>query len=96
MHYPPRDTEQDGDPIGRRICNDNGTAVHDAEEVHIYWTRKSSGSGFDFGMAYYANLFGGKPIRLVNPEMVERTESKSFENVLLDLHAEYMATHPDS
>lgn len=80
VHYPPRDVNQD-DPTGLRICTEHAKAMDDCKEVHIYWTEKSEGSRFDLGMAFALN----KRIRLINPEMVQRTPHKSYANVLLEL-----------
>ena len=80
VYYPPRDTNQN-DKIGLNICMQNRQGIIDCNEVHVYWNGKSSGSKFDFGMAFMA----GKPIRLIRRNMVQRTPYKSFENVLLEL-----------
>jgi len=86
VHWPERDTNQN-DKIGLRICLDNKKAIEWADEIHIWWQwtkrRKSTGSLFDFGMAFALN----KPIVLANPNEVEPTPEKSFNNVLLALHA---------
>jgi len=81
VHWPPRDTDQD-DPIGLRICQDNGQAIKEADEIRIWWNEKSLGSHFDFGMAFILQ----KKIVLINPQSVQRTLTKSFTNVLLELH----------
>jgi hypothetical protein len=83
VHYPPRDTNQN-DPIGVNICTENMMAIMNADEVHIYWTEYSTGSLFDFGMAFLAR----KPIKLINK--VEATDGKkSFNNVLKELDRRY-------
>lgn len=79
VHWPERNTNQVGDPIGLRICTDNRRGIQQAHEVHVFWNGKSKGSFFDLGMAFMAE----KPIRLINN--VEPSETKSFENVLLAL-----------
>lgn len=86
VHYPARDTNQD-DPVGLRICSDNRAAIRDAKEIHVYWNGKSTGSIFDFGMAFMAE----KPIIVFNRESVEKlvTNGKSFHNVLLALDKKY-------
>ncbi len=93
VHWPLYDTNQI-DPIGLRICGDNRFAIYEADEVHIYWTRKSKGSLFDFGMAFAFMFLTAKKIILVNPEMVEKMieeenkkgVKKSFNKVLMALH----------
>lgn len=89
VYWPYRDTDQN-DPIGKRICADNATAIIWADEIHIWWTEKSQGSLFDFGMSFMCYILGNKTIILANPEAVKLTEKKSFNNVLLALHAETM------
>ena len=84
VHYPPRDTNQD-DSIGLNICSENRDAIRNADEVHIYWNSTSSGSGFDFGMAFMIE----KPIKLINKDKIEKTPYKSFQNVLLKLDSMY-------
>jgi len=84
VHYPHRDTDQ-SDPIGLEICTTNMNAIKNADEVHIYWTNKTRGGVFDFGMAFMA----GKPLKLVNPKEVERPKYKTFETVLHVLHEKY-------
>ena len=84
VHYPPRDTNQK-DPNGYYICLQNREAIVNADEVHIYWNGKSSGSKFDFGMVFMVNYFTKKPIVIINKEDVKKTPYKSFENVLLTL-----------
>jgi len=84
VHYPPRDTNQE-DPIGLNICSENRAAIRNADEIHIYYTSKSEGSKFDFGMVFMAE----KPLKLINRDKVERTPHKSFQNVLLELDAKY-------
>ena len=101
VYWPLRDTNQD-DPIGLKICTDNGMAILDADEVHIWWywqekkwwqkliwwikEKKSTGSLFDFGMAFMLFLILDKKIILANPKNVKPTKNKSFTNVLLSLH----------
>lgn len=85
VHWPIRNTNQD-DSIGLRICSDNFQAADDADEIHIWWHPDSSGSKFDFGIAFALWKLFGKPIILANIDGVKPTPTKSFENVLLELH----------
>lgn len=79
VHYPSRDTNQADPDGGINICRRNTSAIRDADEIHIYWAKDSSGSLFDLGAAFVL----GKPLYLVNPDDIEQTEGKSFTNVLL-------------
>lgn len=51
VHFPPDDAPQD-DPTGEAICATHLAAIKKADEVHVFWDVKSSGSHFDLGMAY--------------------------------------------
>lgn len=51
FHWPKRDTKQDKDPIGIRICRDNREAMFAADKIHIWYDHESRGSCFDMGMA---------------------------------------------
>lgn len=83
VHFPPQDTNQNG-PVGVKICNQNFDAIIHADETHVFWNSKSTGSIFDFGGAYMAIRLGmKKKIVLVNG--INPTPTKSFENVLLSL-----------
>jgi|GEM_PF-1523641 len=81
VYWPYRDTNQN-DSIGARICADNRRALARAHEVHLWYSKGSQGSLFDFGMLFGLN----KKVVVVNPEDIARTPHKSFENVLLFLH----------
>lgn len=83
VHWPERDTDQN-DPVGLRICRDNRKAMEGADEIHIWWNKKSEGSLFDFGIAFALK----KKIVLVNKSSIRSTPEKSFNNVLLTLHNE--------
>jgi len=92
VHWPLRDTDQN-DPIGLRICTDNAKAIIKSDEIHIWWNPESRGSIFDFGMAFMFNvlsensgIFRAKKIILANPQKVNPSNQKSFNNVLLALH----------
>lgn len=51
VHFPPDDAPQD-DPTGKMICRTHLAAMRAADQVHVFWDVKSSGSHFDLGMAY--------------------------------------------
>lgn len=89
VHWPQRDTKQD-DPVGMRICRDNGNAMLRAHEVHVWFDKASQGSVFDLGMYFMATeVFGAsKKLVIANPEEVDPDEGKkSFPNVLRALAA---------
>ena len=76
VHWPARDTNQNDDPTGLRICTDNAAAIGSADIVHVVWDGKSQGVLFDLGVAFAL----GKMVIPVNlpPETVER----SFGNLV--------------
>ena len=78
VYYPARDTDQN-DPIGYRICADNRHAIENADLVAVFFDKKSQGSLFDLGMAFALR----KPIKIVNLADLERTDGKSFTNMML-------------
>lgn len=54
------------------ICEKNREMIEWADEVHIFWDRRSLGTIFDFGMAFALR----KPIKIVY------LEPKTFENLM--------------
>jgi nucleoside 2-deoxyribosyltransferase len=78
VHYPSRDTRQDGDDYGLRICCQNRDAIAEADVVFVAWDGKSQGVLFDLGMAFALD----KPVRVVEGYMPPRTPSKSFQNMI--------------
>lgn len=54
------------------ICEKNRENIEWADEVHIFWDRRSLGTIFDFGMAFALR----KPIKIVY------LEEKTFENLM--------------
>lgn len=56
----------------------------------IEWKGKNPKNLLELGMAYASQYFYNTQIALANPEQVQRTEGKSFENVLLEFHADYL------
>lgn len=66
VHWPKRDTKQDGDPIGIRICRDNREAMFSADLVHVWYDMESRGSCFDIGMAFVFERMNPGHIRIAN------------------------------
>ena len=88
VYWPYRDTDQT-DPHGWTICCRNRSAILDANEIHIWYDAKSTGSSFDNGMVFALLGVGWtKKVVIANPEAVKPTPHKSFENVLLKLQEE--------
>lgn len=84
VHWPKRDTKQDGDPVGIRICRDNREAMFAANEVHVWYDPRSRGSCFDIGMAFAFQVKYGKTVRIANPE--EFLEAPSAPQLSLLVH----------
>ena len=103
VHWPIRDTKQDGDLVGDRICHDNMLGMLKAKEIHVWYYepqlgdddpaqrgfKRSTGSLFDFGITFLLHTLYNKKIVLANPESVKQTPGKSFENVLLKITGNY-------
>lgn len=85
VYWPKRDTDQ-SDPHGWAIFSSDSTAIMDAGEVHVWWDPKSRGSLSDVGMVFMLYRLGFH-VRVViaNPEDMQPTPHKSFENILLRL-----------
>lgn len=79
VYYPARDTNQ-LDGTGLRICKDNRSAIEAADEVHIIWDGKSTGSLFDLGMAFALR----KKIVPVFGKFPTMSDGKSFQNMVYD------------
>lgn len=54
------------------VCIYNRDAIKWADEVHLIWDRRSTGTIFDFGMVFMAE----KPLKIIY------LEPKTFENVM--------------
>lgn len=78
IYYPARDTNQD-DPTGLDICTANTKAISESKEVHVFWNKNSTGTLFDLGVAFALQ----KPIKIINIHQIEKTEGKSFSNMLI-------------
>jgi nucleoside 2-deoxyribosyltransferase len=71
VHFPPDDAPQE-DPTGVAICETHLAAMRAADEVHVFWDVKSSGSHFDLGMAY---ALGKRlvPVAIEHPDGPEKS-----------------------
>jgi len=80
VHNPPRDTKQDGDPIGLRICSDNREAVRNSKIVRLYFNPTSQGTYFDLGMTFMEN----KPLFVLNPEILVNNLNEPLSRFLFE------------
>ena len=78
VHLPHRDTNQFVSSIG--ICTQNFVAIKDADEIHIFYSSKSTGTHFDMGMAFALQ----KPIVVVENE----------EHQMFDENGNYQKSFP--
>jgi hypothetical protein len=79
VYYPARDTNQeDIGGGGWNICKANKKAIVKADEIHIFWDEKSTGSLFDLGIAFSFR----KPLVIANPESIHTENGKSFNNLI--------------
>lgn len=89
VHYPPVDVDQSQRSID--ICTEHAKAMLVADEVHIALDNTSRGSIWDAGMAYVLHILAlartgkGLVFKMVPGFVIEPTEHKSYENVLLEL-----------
>lgn len=91
VYYPARDTNQD-DNTGYRICQDNMRAMKKAKIVFVAWDGNSTGSLFDLGMAFAMK----KKIRVLSDDLFpEKSEGKSFQNMVRDWEHKREPVYPD-
>lgn len=81
VHFPLEDTNQQ-DNIGLRICKDNREAIRAKDAVVFYYNKKSEGSCFDCGMAFYLD----KPFLILNHEMIDK--NNGIEKIFSMMHKE--------
>jgi len=55
VHYPARDTDQNSDGFNR--CLENGAAMDEADEIHLFYRQGSEGSKFDLGFCFAVSFF---------------------------------------
>jgi hypothetical protein len=70
VRIPAFDDHADLDELG--VCEYNRELIEWAEEVHLIWDRRSTGTIFDFGMCFMAR----------KPLVIEYLEPKTFEGVM--------------
>jgi nucleoside 2-deoxyribosyltransferase len=71
VKIPAFDDHKDLDELG--VCEHNRDLIKWADEIHLIWDRRSTGTIFDFGMCFMA----GKPL------VIEYLEPKTFEGVMV-------------
>jgi hypothetical protein len=86
VHLPHRDTKQDAS--GYDICTQNGNAIIDADEIHIFYNKDSQGTHFDMGMTFMLHLlfnrfgFGESDVKVVIVNNEKYGEGKSYARML--------------
>ena len=85
-HWPMRDTDQN-DPIGIQICDTNLGKILEADEIHVYYDKTSTGIHFDLGGTYMLIRILGykKRVVFVNAEDFKEEivgKGKSYLRVL--------------
>ena len=87
VHWHIRATDQN-DPIGINICDANLRKIREADEIHIWYLKESSGIHFDIGAVYMLTRILGfkKKIVFVNKndfaDDIGEHKGKSFARVL--------------
>jgi len=61
------------------LCKRNLEMIKWADEIYVFWDRRSMGTIFDFGMAFALN----KPIKIIY------LEEKTFENLMRQYEEEF-------
>lgn len=91
VYDPERDNPyQKTDEIGIQILNHNCQKMIEADEAHIWWDAKSSGSVCDIGMFFmFVRISDFKKFVIINDRDITPTPNKSFENVALALAKEF-------
>ena len=74
VHLPHRDTNQHA--TGIEICTQNMNAIKAADEVHMFYSSKSTGTHFDMGVAFSLDK------KMVVIENEAYSEDKSFSRTL--------------
>lgn len=70
VRIPAFDDHQELDELG--VCAYNRELIEWADEIHLIWDRRSTGTIFDFGMCFMAR----------KPLVIEYLEPKTFEGVM--------------
>ena len=76
VHLPHRDTKQND--TGINICTQNCNAIKNSDEIHVFYSSKSTGTHFDMGAAFVLD----KPIKIIENEPYD--EGKSFPRMLAE------------
>ena len=87
VHLPHVDTNQKG--TGWEICTQNGNAIRNSDEIHVFYNSESTGTHFDLGMVFMLNLLNGignPRIRAIENETFN--EGKSFARMLHEWNKE--------
>lgn len=70
VRTPAFDSHPDLDDLG--VCEYNRSLIEWADEVHMIWDQRSTGTIFDFGMCFMAR----------KPLVIEYIEPKTFKGVM--------------
>lgn len=91
VYDPERDNPfQKNDTVGIQILAHNCQKMIEADEIHIWFNKDSTGSIFDIGMFFmFVSISDFKKFTVINSEDVSPTSHKSFENVILTLAREF-------
>lgn len=91
VYWPQRDNRyQNTDTTGLLICEYNRERMFEADEIHIWYDKNSTGSVFDIGMFFmFVRTHSFKRFVIINREDIPPTPHKSFENVILALGKQY-------
>lgn len=82
VHLPHRDTDQTAS--GFNICLESAATINFADEVHIFYNEKSTGTHFDMGVLFALQVIMEMDKKIVIVEGAEWTDTKSFKRMLME------------
>jgi hypothetical protein len=84
VYYPGRDTDQK--ESGFDICLQNGAAIQEADEVHVFYKSSSKGSHFDLGVAFAFDILqlsgNKKKFKLVDVNINDKGNGPEFVSMM--------------
>ena len=82
VYLPHRDTNQQDTEFD--ICFQNGAEIQRADEVHVFYNPKSTGSHFDLGVLFAFDALSGNRtrIRLITGDEHASKQDKNFVNMI--------------
>ena len=82
VYYPARDTDQEASAFD--ICLQNGAAIQEADEIHVFYNSKSKGTHFDLGVAFAFDILSlqKKVFKKVQAKLTDDGNGYEFVNLM--------------